>query len=198
MTADDDPTRRVMGVPETGPGTLVAFCDASNDADKLDGLCQYGYVLTMASGPVIYHSKKLKHVSPNGAVSYCEYMALCMCNQAVVWLRQLLLELGEDELLNEPTIVYGDNRSANTLCVEDIVTAGNMYILLPYHWNKEVVQHGYVQIRDCKTAYNIADLFTKPVPAQKIRELLAKLCGYAPVDFAEIDKGFFTSDADGK
>ena len=113
-----------------------------------------------------------------------------MCNQAVVWLRQLLFELGFNDLIKEPTVVYGDNKQANTLCVEQIITSGNQYIYLPYHWNKEVVEMGYVQIRDCRTALNIADLFTKPVPAQKIRDLMGQLLGYVPVDYAEIDRGF--------
>ena len=178
------------GIPSTGPGTPVAFSDASNDSDPMDGLAQFGFVVMMCSGPVIFNSKKLKHKSPTGSASHCEYMAMCFCNQAVVWLRQLLVELGFDELVKEPTIVYGDNRQANTLCSEDIVTTGNQYIYLPYHWNKEVVSLGYVQIRDCRTALNLADLFTKPVPSGKIRDLMLPLLGYELVQFSEIDKGF--------
>ena len=71
-----------------------------------------------------------------------------------------------------------------------------MYIYLPYHWNKEVVSMGYVQVRDCQTALNLADLFTKPVPASKVRDLNLKLLGYQRVDYREIDKGFKKRKAD--
>ena len=67
----------------------------------------------MSGGPVVYQSKKPKHVSPNGSASHCEYMALAHCNQAVVWLRQLLLELDLDELIFDPTVVYGDTRQGH-------------------------------------------------------------------------------------
>ena len=144
----------------------------------------------MSGGPIIYQSKKLKHVSPNGSASHCEYMALCHCNQSVVWLRQLLQELGCDELVEKPTKVYGDNRQANNLCKEDIITLGNQYIYLPYHYNKEVTENGWVVVHDVRTALNIADLFTKPVPRDKIQALAGQLCGYEPIPFDDINKGF--------
>ena len=121
----------------------------------------------MAGAPVIYQSKKLNHVAPNGSASHCEYMALSHCNQAVVWLWQLLQELGFTELVATPTGVYADNKQANNLCKEDIITSGNQYIYLPYHYNKEVCEQGWVQVRDVRTALNIADLFTKAVPREK-------------------------------
>ena len=45
-------------------------------------------------------------------------------------------------------------------------------------------------MRDVRTALNIADLFTKPVPRDKIQALAGKLLGYEPVDYDEINKGF--------
>ena len=168
----------------------VAFSDSSNDSDPETGHSQYGYCIMMSGGPIIYQRKKLKHVSPNGSASHCEYMALCHCNQSVVWLRQLLQELGCDELVEKPTKVYGDNRQANNLCKEDIITLGNQYIYLPYHYNKEVTENGWVVVHDVRTALNIADLFTKSVPRDKIQALAGQLCGYEPIPFDDINKGF--------
>ena len=168
----------------------IAFSDASNDSDPVDGKCQYGYCIMMSGGPVIYQSKKLGHVSPNGSASHCEYMALCHCNQSVVWLRQLLLELDCGDLIMTPTVVYGDNKQANNLVDEDIVTSGNQYIYLPYHYNKEVSEQGFVSIRDIRTAFNVADLFTKPVTRDKIQALAGQLLGYQPIPYDDINKGF--------
>ena len=80
----------------------------------------------MAGGPVVYGSRKLKHCSPTGAASHVEYMALNMCSQSVVWLGQLLEELECDDLIEEATTVYGDNKAANQLCKEDFISTGNM------------------------------------------------------------------------
>ena len=189
-TAQNIPYRLTLGVPPAGPGVPVAFSDASNDSDPFDGLCQAGYVIQMSGGPVIFQSKKLKHVSPTGSASHCEYMALAQCTQAVVWLRQLRRVLGCDDLITEPTLVFGDNKQANTLVREAIVTSGNQYIYLPYHFNKEAQALGYVDVLSVKTALNVADLFTKPVPAANIRDLMGQMLGYTPIDYAEVLKGF--------
>ena len=68
-------------------------------------------------------------------------------------------------------MVYGDNRQNNNLCKEDIITLGNQYIYLPYHYNKEVTENGWAVVHDVRTSLNIADLFTKPVPRDKIQAL---------------------------
>ena len=69
--------------------------DASNKPDPADGHCQYGDVcmwMARDGADVVGHSKGLKHVglSPqhNG------YMAMAFTHQLVVWMRQLLNEMG--------------------------------------------------------------------------------------------------------
>ena len=132
----------------------------------------------LAGGPIISNSQKLKHRAPTGATSHVEYMAICECNRSVIWLRQLLYELHKYDLIGEPTVVYGDNEQANRLCKEDLITSGNKYIRLAYHWNKEVVESGDVVIRSKRTSLMLADLFTKPVNAKTIESLAGKLMGY--------------------
>ena len=86
--------------------------------------------------------------------------------------------------------MYGDNRQANELCKEDLITSGTQYIYLPYHFNKEVQELGYVDVQDVRTGVNIADLMTKPVPASKIRDLAAAMLGYSWIDYEVLERGF--------
>ena len=159
----------------------IAFSDASNQADPEDGLVQAGFNIMMAGGPVVYGSRKLKHCSPTGAASHVEYMALNMCSQSVVWLRQMLEELECDDLIEEATTIYGDNKAANQLCKEDFISTGNMYIFLSYHSIKELEQSHMIDVQDKRTKWNIADVFTKPVDQAVARRLFGRCCGY--VDF---------------
>ena len=55
-------------------------------------------------------------------------------------MRQLLDEIGLGNYISEPTRVYADNRQANNLCKEDLVTAGNMYFRTGHHYCKEAVR----------------------------------------------------------
>ena len=155
-----------------------ALVDASNRDDPADGRTQYGYTIHWG-GPLITKSGKLNHVGISS--TYNEYMALHHCVKQVVWLRQLMQEIGLAAYVSTPTEVYADNKQANKLCAEDLVTAGNMYFRTGYHYNKEAVAEGHVKIEYIKTDQNVADLFTKAIKKGVIRQLLDALLGYVDV-----------------
>ena len=77
-------------------------------------------------------------------------------------------------------MLLGDNTQANRLCKEHFVSTGNQYIYLPYHFNKEAVELGIVDVRWLHTKLNAADLLTKPVPRQVLQALIGGLTGYSP------------------
>ena len=92
----------------------------------------------LAGGPIVYVSKKLNHVGHNAF--HNEYMAMSECSKAIVWLRQLLVEINKSELIPNPTILYGDNNAAVNLTYENFTSSGNQYIYLAYHYIKEVIK----------------------------------------------------------
>ena len=106
-----------------GNSQPICFVDASNKPDPSDGKAQYGFCTMIQGGPVIFVSKKLNHVGLNAF--HNEYMAMCESAKSTVWLRQLLAELGEHDMISQPTLTYGDNNAALSLSVEDFVSTGN-------------------------------------------------------------------------
>ena len=168
---------RELGIRFSHKGNYspINFVDASNKPDPADGKAQYGYCTMMHGGPVVFVSKKLNHVGLNAF--HNEYMAMCEAAKSIVWLRQLLAELGEHDSITHPTLSYGDNNAALSLTVEDFVSTGNQYVYLPYHFNKEVSRMGYVTFKPKKSEFNIADIFTKAVTRTVLNTLLPYLCG---------------------
>ena len=161
-------------------GNHLPLCqsDASNKPDPADGLAQAGFVISWFGGPVATQSKKLKHVGLSS--EHNEYMGITAAVKRVVWLRQLLSELMvTPEIIENPTVVFGDNTQANRLCLEHFISPGNQYIYQTYHFNKEAVALGFVSIRWLQTKLNVADLFTKPVSRQVLESLVGRLTGYA-------------------
>ena len=150
--------------------------DASNKPDPADGKCQYGYVCMWLGGPLLEHSKKLRHIGLSS--QHNEYMAMHFANQSIVWLRQLLEEMGLKDLIKNPTILWADNKPANILSKEDIVGSGNQYIYQPYHFNKEVQEEGFSRVEYIKSTKNISDLMTKAVSVQTLKDLMPALTGY--------------------
>jgi site-specific DNA-cytosine methylase len=159
----------------------IAQSDASNKPDPADGLSQAGFVISWFGGPIATQSKKLKHVGLSS--EHNEYMGITSAVKRIVWLRQLLSEMDSTpEVLEKPTVVLADNTQANRICREHFISPGNQYIHLTYHYNKEAVDLGFVDIRWIHTKINIADLFTKPVSRQVFTNLIAQLTGHASTE----------------
>ena len=162
-------TRNVCTLP-------LGLVDASNKPDPKDGKCQYGWVFMWMGAAVMDSSKKLRHIGLSS--EHNEYMAMHFAHQALVWMRQLFQEMGLEDLLSRPTVMLADNKAANQLSREDIVTCGNQYLYLPYHYNKEVQEEGYSNVQFVKSNENLADLLTKAPDTKTFMELKGALTGY--------------------
>ena len=121
------------------------------------------------------NSKKLKHAGLSS--QHNEYMAMVFTHQSIVWMRQLLDEMGLTFINEKPAILLADNTSANILSKEDIFTSGNQYIYLLYHFEKEVEEMGFSEVTYVPTLKNGSDLFTKAVNSGTIMRLVPSLKG---------------------
>ena len=148
---------------------LQCYYDSSHKADPTDGKAQYGWVITLMNGPIEWNSKKHNHVGISS--SHNEYMALSHATKAVMWMRQLLMEMGLQEYIPAPTPMLGDNDQATLLSQQDMVTNGNKFYLLDYHYGKEQVKEGHTSTRRVDTKSNYSDMFTKAVPKADLDRL---------------------------
>jgi hypothetical protein len=170
----------------------LGMVDASNKPDPVDGKCQFGYVIMWMGAPVMDYSKKLRHIGLSS--EHNEYMAMHFAHQGLVWFRQLLQELGLDELLDRPTVMMADNKPANTLSQEDIVSMGNQYIYLPYHYNKEVQEEGFSKVMWIHSPNNISDLMTKCGGTKEFNMLVKPLTGYDSRLIIKLDAEAYQDD----
>jgi hypothetical protein len=169
---------RTIGIKfsKCGNTTPIGLVDASNKPDPSDGKAQFGGVIMFMGAAVIDISRKLKHCGLSSA--HNEYMAMYYVNQALVWFRQLLAEMGLMDIIRKPTIMLADNQAANLLSQEDVVTHGNQYMYLPFHYNKEVQEQGFCHVDYINTLQNISDLMTKAGGSREFNDLLGALTGH--------------------
>ena len=184
-----------------GNAILEASVDASNKQDQRDGQVVFGYQARLGGGPIIAEVAKLKN-SGFGTPAV-EFMALATCFSqmelpsvsmeqesdaallsgrwaaaSIVWLRQMLEEIGFGTCCAGPTRVQSDNKGAIEWMRFRKVTPGNNYILLSYHQQREWLEQGFVTAVFQRGIFNLADLFTKAVSRQVIQRLLMKFLGY--------------------
>ena len=103
-------------------------------------------------------------------------MALYHCSNNLIAFRQLLCEL--HDILSRPTKLYGDNKQANKLVEEDLISSGIQYIYLTYHALKESYYMKMLEVYMKRTKQNLADLFTKNVDAFTTKNLIEPLCAW--------------------
>ncbi|GKD03276.1 retrovirus-related pol polyprotein from transposon TNT 1-94, partial [Tanacetum coccineum] len=71
--------------------------------------------------------------------------------------------------------LYCDNKSASALCCNNVQHSRAKHIDVRYHFIKEQVKNGIVELYFVRTEYQLADIFTKPLPRERFNFLIEKL-----------------------
>ncbi|GKD11065.1 retrovirus-related pol polyprotein from transposon TNT 1-94 [Tanacetum coccineum] len=71
--------------------------------------------------------------------------------------------------------LYCDNKSAIALCRNNVQHSRSKHIDVKYHFIKEQVENGVVELYFVRTKYQLADIFTKSLPQERFHFLINKL-----------------------
>nr|GEW36961.1 hypothetical protein [Tanacetum cinerariifolium] len=71
--------------------------------------------------------------------------------------------------------LYCDNKSAIALCCNNVQHSQAKHIDIRYHFIKEQVENGIMELYFVRTEYQLADIFTKPLPRERFNFLIDKL-----------------------
>nr|GEX01299.1 hypothetical protein [Tanacetum cinerariifolium] len=101
-----------------------------------------------------------------------EYIALSSCCAKIIWMRSQLTDYG---LGFNKIPMYCDNKSAISLCCNNVQDSRSKHIDIRYHFIKEYVENGVIKLYFVNTEYQLADLFTKVLGRERIEFLINKL-----------------------
>lgn len=90
-----------------------------------------------------------------------------------VWLRNVLGEVGC--IQEEGTIVFCDNSSTIKLSKNPVLHGRSKHIHVRYHFLRELVKEGTIQLDYCSTQDQIADIMTKAVKLEVFEELRGRM-----------------------
>nr|GEV41837.1 hypothetical protein [Tanacetum cinerariifolium] len=71
--------------------------------------------------------------------------------------------------------LYYNNKSVIALCCNNVQHSRAKHIDIGYHFIKEQVENGIVELYFLQTEYQLADIFTKPLPRERFKFLIEKL-----------------------
>ncbi|GJU62542.1 retrovirus-related pol polyprotein from transposon TNT 1-94 [Tanacetum coccineum] len=119
---------------------------------------------------VSWSSKKQDYTALSTAEA--EYVSLSVCCAQVLWMRTQLTDYGFQ--FNKIPI-YCDSKSAIAISCNPVQHSRTKHIAVRYHFIKEHVEKGTIELYFVKTDYQLADLFTKALPVDRFNYLVRRL-----------------------
>lgn len=152
---------------------LYGYTDADWGGNKDDRKSFTGHVFFLASSPVSWESKKQPTVALSSTEA--EYMALCSASKEIVFLRNLISEMRFTSLVTKPTILYGDNLSAQQLVKNPVFHARSKHIDIKMHFVRDVYERKELTLAYIPTDEMVADVLTKNLKKTKHVKFLEML-----------------------
>ncbi|GJR67498.1 copia protein [Tanacetum coccineum] len=103
-----------------------------------------------------------------------EYVSLSACCAQVLWMQTQLTDYGFH--FNKIPI-YCDSKSAIAISCNPVQHSRTKHIAVRYHFIKEHMEKGTIELYFVKTDYQLVDLFTKAFPVDRFNYLVRRLGG---------------------
>ncbi|GJX02242.1 retrovirus-related pol polyprotein from transposon TNT 1-94 [Tanacetum coccineum] len=141
----------VQAYPKDSGFELTAFSDA-NHAGCLD-------IQKSTSGGIQF-------------LAEAEYVALSTSCAQVMWMRTQLQDYGFN--YNKIPLYY-DSQSAIAISCNPVQHSRTKHIHTRYHFIKEQVENGIIELYFVRTEYQLADMFTKALPEDRFKYLVRRI-----------------------
>jgi histone deacetylase 1/2 len=123
-----------------------------------------GYAIFVGPNLVSWSSKKQPTVSRSSTEA--EYKALANGAAEAIWVESLLKELGVSQ--QHTAIIWCDNLGATYLTANPVFHARTKHIEIDFHFVRERVASGDLDVRFISTRDQLADVLTKPATRQML------------------------------
>ena len=149
---------------------LIAYSDSDFAGCKIDRKCTSGGVQMLGRKLVSWTSKKQSTVSLS--TTEAEYVAAGSCCAQVLWMQHQLSDSG---LSVSKTPIFCDSTSMIAISNNPVLHSRSKHIEIRYHYLRDHVEKGDIEMYFIGTDYQLADLFTKPLDEKRFNFLLGEL-----------------------
>ena len=150
--------------------TLHCYTDSDWGGDPDDRRSTFGFAIYLGTSLISWLAKKQPTIAHSSTES--EYNVVANATSELIWLRALLCELGYP--IPHATLSC-DNIGALYLSTNPVFHARTKHIELDYHFVREQVASGFLQLQFVSSNDQLADLFTKSLPSSRFQQLLLHL-----------------------
>nr|GEY72811.1 hypothetical protein [Tanacetum cinerariifolium] len=113
-----------------------------------------------------------KHLTAVKRIFRTEYVSLSACCAQVLWMRTQLTDYG---FHFDKIPMYCDSKAAIAISCNPVEHSRTKHTDVRYHFIKENVENGIVELFFVRTKYQLAGLFTKALPEERFKYLVRRL-----------------------
>jgi hypothetical protein len=149
---------------------LMGYSDSDHAGCKIDRKSTTGGCHFLGGKLVSWTSKKQTSVSTSTAEA--EYVAAASCCAQILWMKNQLLDYG---VKYKNTPIFCDNTSAIAITHNPVMHSKTKHIDIRYHFIRDHVMKGDIEIHFVPTDKQLADVFTKPLDDKTFKHLISEL-----------------------
>ena len=153
------------------PVELYGYTDADWAGSVTDRRSTSGFMFSLGSAAITWSSKKQPTVALSSTEA--EYRGAAIATCEVAWLHKLLMDMGMH--VDRGVVIYCDNLSSIQLARNPVFHARTKHIEVHYHFVREQVLAGDIDLVYVGTEEQVADIFTKALGAEKLRRFRTML-----------------------
>nr|GEZ65176.1 retrovirus-related Pol polyprotein from transposon TNT 1-94 [Tanacetum cinerariifolium] len=161
---------------------LTGFLDVDYAGCKYTFKSTFSEAQFLGENLVNWSSKKQDYTALS--IAEAKYVSLSACCAQVLWMRTQLTNYGFS--FNKIPI-YCDSKSAIAISCNPVQHSRTKNITVRYHFIKEHMEKGTIELYFVKTDYQLANLFTKALPADRFNYLVCRL-GMRSLSPQELDR----------
>jgi rubrerythrin len=158
----------VYSISETKTFNFVVYADASfaPQGEKSTS----GWIIFVNGSVVVWKTLKQSITAKSSAEA--EYIALSQAVSDAIYLRSILMELGYEVATIQ---VYEDNAAAIQIATNLVFKSKVKQVNVHYHFIRDYVRMGTVEISHIQSRDQVADMFTKGLNGPLFKHLMEKL-----------------------
>ncbi|GKA39195.1 hypothetical protein Tco_0731746 [Tanacetum coccineum] len=129
------------------------------------GACQF-----LGGKLVCWSAKKQQFVAMSSAEA--EYVAAAGCCANILWMKS---QLTDYDIIYEKVPIYCDNTSAIAILNNLVLHSRTKHIDIRYHFIRDHIIKGDIELHFIPTQYQLVDIFTKPLDEPTFKRLIVEL-----------------------